>query len=202
MSTVELPLFPLNALLMPSCKMPLQIFEKRYLDMVSRCMRSNSGFVVALLKPGTEHHEVITPDLERTSETLPFYTVGTEALIVDFEQRANGLLGIMIAGQQRMELSGAHQQSDGLWLAHCSPKLEQTQATPDDLATVASLMSQLMDYPDFAYLQGAVDLKNDEQIMNYLIMFLPLPAPIKQELLEIDQHRARWHALRQLLFAE
>lgn len=202
MTTTELPVFPLNALLMPNCCLPLQIFEKRYLDMVSHCMRNRSGFVVALLKPGAERHEVITPDLKYNDDALPFYTVGTEAHIVDFEQRANGLLGIMITGQRRLALSGARQQSDGLWYAHCAAKEDLPQTNPDDQRQLAGLMSQLMEYPDFGYLRDRVDLNSNEQIMNYLLMFLPFPASVKQELMEIDRHDERWHALTTLLLSE
>ena len=50
----ELPLFPLNAVLFPGGPLPLRIFEPRYLDMVSRCMREQSGFAVVLLGEGEE----------------------------------------------------------------------------------------------------------------------------------------------------
>ena len=33
------PLFPLGTVLFPGCNLDLQIFEARYLDMVSACMR-------------------------------------------------------------------------------------------------------------------------------------------------------------------
>ena len=65
MNPSELPVFPLNSPLLPACKMPLQIFEKRYLDMVSQCLRTQTPFVVALLQPGAERHEVITPETGR-----------------------------------------------------------------------------------------------------------------------------------------
>ena len=35
---MTLPLFPLNTVLFPGCMLDLQVFEARYLDMVSRCM--------------------------------------------------------------------------------------------------------------------------------------------------------------------
>ena len=38
MNTEELPLFPLSAVLLPGGRLPLQIFEPRYLDLVSHCM--------------------------------------------------------------------------------------------------------------------------------------------------------------------
>ena len=45
----SLPVFPLTGvLLLPRGDLPLNIFEPRYLDMISRCMRESSDFGVAL----------------------------------------------------------------------------------------------------------------------------------------------------------
>lgn len=43
---MSLPLFPLNTVLFPGCRLDLQIFEARYLDMVSACMKRGEGFTV------------------------------------------------------------------------------------------------------------------------------------------------------------
>ena len=48
------PLFPLNTVLFPGCILDLQIFEARYLDMVSACMRRSEGFGVVALLEGRE----------------------------------------------------------------------------------------------------------------------------------------------------
>ena len=199
MSTDKLPVFPLNAALLPACRMPLQIFEKRYLDMVSRCMRSDTGFVVALLRPGAERHEVITPELEPAQHNVPFYPMGTEARIVDFGQRDNGLLAITIEGLQRVELNGIHQRADGLWLAEITPRPEQVDTTPATLEEWTDVLEQLLGFSGLEELRASVDLQSSEQVMNYLIMLMPLPASVKQELLETDQHLARWNKLNQLL---
>ena len=71
----ELPLFPLNAVLFPGGPLPLRIFEPRYLDMVSRCMREQTGFAVVLLGEG-----------EEASAVTSFAATGTEARIVDFDR--------------------------------------------------------------------------------------------------------------------
>ena len=42
----EIPLFPLPMVLFPGGKLPLQIFEPRYLDMVKNCMREEIGFEI------------------------------------------------------------------------------------------------------------------------------------------------------------
>ena len=43
---MSLPLFPLNTVLFPGCILDLQIFEARYLDMISSCMKQGGGFGV------------------------------------------------------------------------------------------------------------------------------------------------------------
>ncbi len=47
---MQVPLFPLNTVLFPGGPLPLRIFEPRYLDMVSRCMKDDMPFGVALIR--------------------------------------------------------------------------------------------------------------------------------------------------------
>ncbi|MFI4920283.1 MAG: LON peptidase substrate-binding domain-containing protein, partial [Gammaproteobacteria bacterium] len=44
----EIPLFPLQTVLYPGGPLSLRIFETRYLDMVSRCLKQEQGFGVCL----------------------------------------------------------------------------------------------------------------------------------------------------------
>ena len=41
-----LPLFPLDVVLFPEMSLPLHIFEERYKEMITECLRSNSSFGV------------------------------------------------------------------------------------------------------------------------------------------------------------
>lgn len=193
MSGETIPLFPLNTPLLPGCKMPLQIFEQRYLDMVSSCMKEGTGFVVTLLQPGSESREVIRPE-DMTADTAPFYSVGTYAHIVDFGQRDNGLLAITLEGSQRVDLSLIHQQPDGLWLATGQPRRASGQPGRSELAELTELLDELMIVNGISeYLQ---DELNSEQVMNYLIMLLPIPASLKQQLIVCDDLQDRWIGLR------
>ena len=99
----ELPLFPLNAVLFPGGPLPLKIFEPRYLDMVSRCMREQSGFAGVLVSEG-----------EEASIATSFAATGTEARIVDFDRLADGLLGISCLGRERVRIVEAWREPDGL----------------------------------------------------------------------------------------
>ena len=50
----DIPLFPLGTVLFPSGRLPLQIFERRYVDMISKCMREGAGFGVVWIRRGSE----------------------------------------------------------------------------------------------------------------------------------------------------
>ena len=51
MSQIRLPLFPLNAVLLPGADMPLHIFEPRYRQMVRDCLEAKSPFGMLLALP-------------------------------------------------------------------------------------------------------------------------------------------------------
>ena len=53
-SPKDIPLFPLRVVMFPGSRLDLQIFEQRYLDMISRCMRTDTGFGICLLREGKE----------------------------------------------------------------------------------------------------------------------------------------------------
>ena len=50
----ELPLFPLNTVLFPGGRLPLKVFEQRYVEMTKRCVRDGSPFGVCMIREGKE----------------------------------------------------------------------------------------------------------------------------------------------------
>ena len=88
-----IPLFPLSAVLLPHGRMPLRIFERRYLDLVRDSMRSGESFGIVHIEQGAEVG----------TDALPVLApVGTVARIVDWDQLEDGLLGITVAGSERI----------------------------------------------------------------------------------------------------
>ena len=85
---MNVPLFPLNSIVLPRGRIPLQLFEPRYIDMLTRCLKEDRGFVVVLLQEGGE-----------AGRTAAFYDIGTYVRIIDFQQLENGLLGITVEGE-------------------------------------------------------------------------------------------------------
>ncbi len=90
---MELPLFPLNAVLFPGMKLSLHIFEERYKLMIDRCLEGDRIFGISLIKLGSEVGDPAVP-----------YSVGTTAQIVHVERLDEGQMDILTNGGQRFEI--------------------------------------------------------------------------------------------------
>ena len=80
---MTIPLFPLNTVLFPGGQLPLKIFEARYMDMVSECLRTGQQFGVCLISSGKE-----------VGGSAECYEIGTLAKIIDCQHRKNGNLPV------------------------------------------------------------------------------------------------------------
>lgn len=155
--------------------------------MVSHCMKSGSGFVVTLLKEGTEIH--------RASQPIAFGNTGCMAVISDFGQKENGLLTIEAKGGDRVLLKDIHQQEDGLWVAQPETLPERGSINQEEDESLQVLLTRLLDHQLMAGLKKHVQMHDPVQVMNYLIMLLPMGPQIKQALLETDNLELRYQNL-------
>jgi Lon protease-like protein len=167
----DFPLFPLKTVLLPGNRLSLKIFETRYLDMIARCMRENSAFGVVLIHSGEEGQTV-----------SDIYSIGTTATICDWEHRADGLLGISAAGQQRFEIESTWSQDDGLVMANIS-LLEESAL--DETPGQYRYMQELLDHVNAQIGQHRESDQGFHEMLYQLIYLLPLEATLKQHLLEI-----------------
>ena len=90
-----LPLFPLKTVLFPGGVLPLRVFEPRYMDMITRCMREDAGFGVCLIAAGEEVGETAVP-----------HPVGTEARIEQWDMAQAGVLNLVTRGIRRFRKRG------------------------------------------------------------------------------------------------
>lgn len=187
---MTLPLFPLNTVLFPGCMLDLQIFEARYLDMVSRCMKQGQGFGVVCIIDGAEVGEAAGQ----------FSAIGCEALIRDFEQRPNGLLGIRVEGGRRFRVQHAQVLPDQLTLGDVEWLVEQPeQPLEAEHADLAALLGALSAHPLVASLGMTSAPAGQEALANQLAYLLPLDAEQKLQLLEMPDVQLRLERLQALL---
>lgn len=184
------PLFPLNTVLFPGCILDLQIFEARYLDMVSACMRRGQGFGVVTLLDGQEVGEA----------ARRFSALGCEALIRDFQQRPNGLLGIRVEGGRRFRVGEVGVQPDQLTLAEVT-WLGEAEDAPllAEHADLAALLGALAEHPLVAGLKMGGVVGGQQALANQLAYLLPFGTEQKLRLLQLDTPLHRLEQIQLLL---
>ncbi len=169
----EIPLFPLKTVLLPGNTLGLKIFEPRYVDMIANCMRESSLFGVVLIHKGEE--SFVDADI---------HSVGTTAMINDWEHRADGLLGITALGVERFEILSTRTQSDGLTFADI--KILDENSAPE-IPEQFQYMLELLEH--ISAQEGRI--RSDNQgfcgILYQLIYLLPLETTLKQRLLEVPE---------------
>ncbi len=183
-TTQKLPLFPLNTVLFPGGVLPLRIFETRYLDLISACLRTESGFGVVAIHQGRE----------TGAPPIRVHPVGTLARIVDFDQLDGGMLGITCLGAQRLRVIDHHVQPDQVllgqvrWLAD-DPALP-TLPSHEPLVRV---LRDLLDHEELALHRRFLTPHWEDAawIGNRLAEILPLPLHIRQTLLEMTEPQQR-----------
>jgi Lon protease-like protein len=90
---MQLDLFPLHTVLFPGSRLPLHIFEPRYLNMIGECVKNNSVFGVTLIADGEEVGEAAVP-----------HGIGTTARIQTIEKQPDGPLDIVVVGEARFQI--------------------------------------------------------------------------------------------------
>jgi len=181
-------LFPLRTVLFPDGPLPLRVFEPRYLDMVSRCMRDDQPFGVILLLAGAE------TGAARTA------SIGTLARIVDWYQGSDGILGITALGTTRFELGEVDQQDDGLYLGRLTPLApEPAVELPGKYRPMAELLSVILD--DLGKLYGGRQRRLDDAawVGCRFAEILPMPLEQKQHCLQLTDPLARLEFVRPML---
>ena len=128
-----LPLFPLRAVLFPGGLLSLKVFEARYLDLMTTCLRERQPFGVVALLRGRE--------VRQADVAVSFETVGTQAELISADSDTPGILQVRCHGTQRFRVLSREQQSDGLWVARTEPIAADDALAPPEalLGTVRGL---------------------------------------------------------------
>lgn len=173
---MEIPLFPLNTVLSPGGPLPLRLFEPRYIDMISRCMKDDVPFGVLLIREGVE-----------AGGSATTWLVGTLARVTDWYQGSDGLLGITAIGTERFRLLSATQRPDGLnvgEIAVIAPP--PAMPVPAEHRNLPSILETVLD--DLGRLYEDLDRRFDDAawVAWRFVEILPIDLEEKQAVLESD----------------
>lgn len=190
MAPLDIPLFPLSAVLFPGGPLQLRIFEPRYLDMVRECARSGAGFGVCLILQGREVGEPAVPA-----------AVGTLARITDFYTLPDGLLGIAAEGCARFRVLSTRVRDNGLMHGRVRFWPDEPQlVVPPEHGLLPTILERLVEQLGPHYKDAPRACYDDASWVGFrLAELLPLTHTERQQLLEVTDPIERLRALRDSL---
>jgi Lon protease-like protein len=176
----SLPMFTLGAVLFPGGRMPLQIFEQRYLGLVRQCLKQDEAFGVAWITHGSEILQPGKPAPELAA-------VGTTARIIDWDALPGGLLGVTVEGGDRFRLHSSLQSDDKLMVGEV--ELLPTplpEPLPESGESLLEVLVNLERHPHVQRLGIKPDHENAWAVCWTLAQLLPVEEAIKYQILACD----------------
>jgi uncharacterized protein len=194
-SPTPLPLFPLKTVLFPGGMLPIKVFEQRYIEMSTACLKDDRPFGVCLLRQG---EEVSRPGV--TPAATEFADIGTMARITHCDVPQLGILHLKTQGAVRFKVA-SHAVSDlGLIVGQVTALPPEPAMTLSDthkpLADLLELLIGRVGRDNFA---AELALDDASWVGYRLAELLPLPLAIKQTMLEINDSEVRLKVIAQFL---
>jgi Lon protease-like protein len=180
----EIPIFPLEAtLLFPEVVRPLYIFEGRYRAMVADALKGDRVIGMTTLKPGFEADYRGRP---------PIYEIGCAGVITDYEELSGGRYNIELRGFVKFRVT-SEDHSRAYRLARVDPIPEaMSDAEKAALHTEREKLEALITKGGDSTVPPDT---TDEQLVNMVAQYLPMPHAERQSMLELKNVLLRARAL-------
>jgi uncharacterized protein len=123
---MEIPLFPLHAVLCPGIALPLHIFEPRYRLLTERCLADSSPFGIVLIVDGREVG----------SDSVSIASVGTFAEIRESSRLPDGRYDLLVVGSGRFAIERVDESKEPYLVAEVNP-IEDELGDADRASTLA-----------------------------------------------------------------
>lgn len=223
MTTVRLPLFPLNTVLFPGLVLPLNVFEERYRAMMRELLKTpedeprrfavvaiRDGYEVAPSAPGLPDPTAV-PDRGPaagfgTDPLRAFHKVACVADAATVRERADGTFEVLATGTTRVRLlsvdaSGPYLTAEAEPLAE-DPGDEAGALAEGVLRSFRQYQKRLAGARERSLTTGA-ELPDEPGVVSYLVAAaMMLDTPTKQRLLQAPDTASRLRDELKLLRAE
>ena len=185
----DIPLFPLGTVLFPGGLLPLRLFEQRYLEMAKACLRDGSPFGVCLIRDGSEVGVPATHE-----------PVGCLARITQWDMQQLGLLQVVAQGGERFRVASEQVRADGLILGEIEilPEPEDAPVSEKHAACLRLLERIVAEHGERLF-AAPFQMESSAWVGARLAEVLPLPAAMRQKLMELDDPLQRLDILQRLL---
>ena len=179
----DIPLFPLNVVLLPGAPLPLHIFEERYKQMVNECLESESEFGMVLAdESGTRR-------------------VGCTARIVELVERyEDGRMLILVEGSRRFKLNNILTGRP-----YYRGEIEYLEEEPEeDVNALAEECIALLERVVEAATEGSVGIEIEPPYRNLSFAIagrVEFDLETRQQILELTSEKERLQKVKELLTA-
>jgi len=191
-----LPIFPLNGvLLLPRGRLPLNVFEPRYLSMTEEAL--GRGRYIGVMQPRT-------PEADPISDTAPVYDLGCAGRIVSFAETDDGRYLIALLGVCRFRIVTEQPLYRGF--RQITPDFrsfigdpEEPRGAVDDRPRVLSAVREYLTLKGIAADWQAIEEADDDSLVTTLAMICSFEPREKQALLECEGLPERGRLLASLM---
>ena len=178
----SLPVFPLpSVLLLPGGRLPLNIFEPRYISMILDSLLHQR--LIGIIQTRTAVEELVADKAE-------IFTTGCVGRIVSFTESSDGRLLITLDGLCRFNLLGELEVSNGYRRFNVSfDKYKGDMEDPEGFIERREFGELVKEYFDSENLNidiGALDKITDKKLLANLAMLCPFETSEKQALMEAE----------------
>lgn len=194
-----IPIFPLsNAILLPYCVLPLNIFEPRYLEMI-RDAASGAG-VIGMAQPMPDR-----PGHPNEGDNPDVFAVGGAGRLRTMEETDDGRLMIELLGfsrfkiLQEMDVTTPYRQVQVDWAPYADDREPDFEAKDMDREPLLAALNAYLDAQDLSADIRSLSEAPDLVLTNSLAMILPLEPTEKQALLETEDIAERVKTLTLIL---
>ena len=184
----RLPIFPLSgALLLPRTKLPLNIFEPRYLAMVQDAMAGSR--IIGMVQPVDGGAE--------GDDAPPVRSIGCAGRITSFAETDDGRLLIVLTGIARFrivaenESPGPYREVEADFTPFAGDLIAGLGEAEVDRNVLIETLRSYLEAHQLVADWGEVEAASTEALVNSLSALSPYPAGDKQALLEAADLKAR-----------
>ena len=184
----EVPIFPLQTVLFPGMRLPLRIFEPRYMDMAKACLKHDAAFGVCLIREGEEVGGPAVPQ-----------SVGCLARIADWDMPQLGILAVRAEGGERFRLVGTRTTPAGLVVGEIERFAAESAAEPPELPACADFARKVIETVGAPRFAPPFHYGDASWVGFRLAEILPLRNDVRQRLLELTDASGRLSVLHRFL---
>jgi Lon protease-like protein len=175
--------------LFPGGRLPIRVFEARYMEMVKECLKGSQRFGVCSIVSG-----------EEVGAPAAHAPVGTIARIQSWDMPQLGILNLVTVGDARFNVLAREVSSAGLCVADVAFLDEEDAArapAPDPM--LAELLQKLIERVGPSHFGPERRFDDANWVSCRLAEILPIKLSVKQKLLEVNDSEVRLRVIAEYL---